>query len=71
MKRQGIPDIKTAEEYFELAKQYARARENATDSWAKSRLFTMEQSYLVLAKSARALARSEKVVPPEHTETER
>src|SRR5262249_17172818 len=36
MKRQGIPDIKTAEEYFELAKHYARARERHRQLGQKS-----------------------------------
>jgi hypothetical protein len=50
------------EEYLELAEQYRKVRETATDPFTRYHLEALERSYRVLADSERAVQRSRRIV---------
>jgi hypothetical protein len=50
------------EQYLELAEQYRRVLETATDPFTRYHLEAMERSYRVLAESERAVERSRRIV---------
>jgi hypothetical protein len=50
------------EQYLELAEQYRRVLETATDPFTRYHLEAMERSYRVLADSERAIQRSRRIV---------
>lgn len=66
-----MPQLKTPEEYAELAEHFARARQSAPDDWSKTRLLMLEQSYRVLSRSVRPLEISDQAIPLQKSKSEK